>query len=181
MNLIASTLLLVYPEEESAFWVLCALVERILPGEFFTPSLLSSRACPLVLLDYVAEHMPALFTHLSDLGVDLPAITFSWFLSLGTDCLPVETLFRVWDVMLVDGFDVITRVALGILLNNEAELLACADVPALYVALESLPCRMWQADMVLQWEAELRTKVSKSDFESKRDIHVAELTQGQPE
>jgi hypothetical protein len=31
--------------------------------------------------------------HLTELGVDLAAICFSWFLSLFTDCLPVEVSF----------------------------------------------------------------------------------------
>lgn len=90
MNLVASTLLLVHADEEEAFWVLAALVERILPEGFFSPTLLPSRACPLVLLDYVQETMPKLAAHLAELGIDLPAICFSWFLSLFTDCLPVE-------------------------------------------------------------------------------------------
>lgn len=91
-----STLLLVHADEEEAFWVLCALVERILPEEFFSPSLLPSRACPLVLLDFVKEQVPKLYAHLNDLGVDLPAICFSWFLSLFTDCLPVEVRYSVF-------------------------------------------------------------------------------------
>jgi hypothetical protein len=90
MNLVASTLLLVHADEEEAFWVLAALVERILPEGFFSPTLLPSRACPLVLLDFVQEGMPKLAAHLAELGIDLPAICFSWFLSLFTDCLPVE-------------------------------------------------------------------------------------------
>ena len=90
MNLVASTLLLVHADEEEAFWVLAALVERILPDGFFSPTLLPSRACPLVLLDYVQEGMPKLAAHLAALSIDLPAICFSWFLSLFTDCLPVE-------------------------------------------------------------------------------------------
>jgi small G protein signaling modulator 3 len=90
MNLVASTLLLIHANQEEAFWVLCAMIERILPEEFFSPTLLVSRACPMVLLDYVQDYMPKLFTHLSQLGIDLPAICFSWFLSLLTDCLPVE-------------------------------------------------------------------------------------------
>jgi hypothetical protein len=90
MNLVTSTLLLVFANEEDAFWVLCAIIERILPEDFFAPSLLPSRACPLVLLDFVKEHLPKLYAHLTDLGVDLTAICFSWFLSLFTDCLPVE-------------------------------------------------------------------------------------------
>jgi Rab-GTPase-TBC domain len=90
MNLITSTLLLVHADEEEAFWMLVAIVEKILPENFFSPSLLPSRACPLVLLDYVQEYTPKLHAHLTELGVDLAAICFSWFLSLFTDCLPVE-------------------------------------------------------------------------------------------
>lgn len=94
MNLVTSTLLLVHADEEEAFWVLSAIIERILPDDFFSPSLLPSRACPLVLLDYVQEMLPRLHTHLVDLGVDLAAICFSWFLSLFTDCLPIEVRLR---------------------------------------------------------------------------------------
>ncbi|KAH9481920.1 TBC domain-containing protein C4G8.04 [Psilocybe cubensis] len=175
MNLITSTLLLVHADEEEAFWMLTAIVERILPEDFFSPSLLPSRACPLVLLDYVQEYTPKLHAHLNDLGVDLAAICFSWFLSLFTDCLPVETLFRVWDVFLVDGPDVLFRVALGILRNNEGELLRCESIPAVYVALENLPTRMWEADKLLQLEYDLRPSLLHAQILSKREAHVAAL------
>ncbi|KIL56710.1 hypothetical protein M378DRAFT_41696, partial [Amanita muscaria Koide BX008] len=73
------------------------------------------------------------------LDVDLAAIC-SWFLSLFADCLaliaPTQTLFRVWDVFLVDGLDVLFRVAYVILRSNEQELLRCESIPALYVALK---------------------------------------------
>jgi hypothetical protein len=106
MNLITSTLLLVHADEEEAFWVLAAIAERLLPEGFFAPSLLPARACPLVLLDLVQELVPRLHAHLVALGVDLPAICFSWFLSLFTDCLPVEVrLSSVTrrDIPFVDG------------------------------------------------------------------------------
>ncbi|KAJ6543632.1 rab-GTPase-TBC domain-containing protein [Mycena vulgaris] len=177
MNLVTSTLLLVHADEEEAFWALAAIVEKILPEDFFSPSLLPSRACPLVLLDYVKEYTPKLHAHLDDLGVDLPAICFSWFLSLFTDCLPVETLFRVWDVFLVDGLDVLFRVALAILRSNEAELLRCESIPAVYVALENLPTRMWQADKLLQLEVELRPSITHADIVDRCETHVAALKQ----
>ncbi|KAH9954899.1 rab-GTPase-TBC domain-containing protein [Russula dissimulans] len=175
MNLVASTLLLVHADEEEAFWALAALVERILPDGFFSPTLLPSRACPLVLLDYVQEGMPKLAAHLAELGIDLPAICFSWFLSLFTDCLPVETLFRVWDVLLLDGLDVLFRVALAVLKSHEAELLRCDSILAVYVALESLPTRMWQPDKLLQLELELRQTIVHADIVKKREAHVAAL------
>ncbi|KDQ59101.1 hypothetical protein JAAARDRAFT_33831 [Jaapia argillacea MUCL 33604] len=175
MNLVTSTLLLAHADEEEAFWVLAAIIERILPDEFFSPSLLPSRACPLVLMDYVQEFTPKLHNHLTHLGIDLPAICFSWFLSLFTDCLPVETLFRVWDVFLVDGPDVLFRIALGILRSNEQELLYCESIPAVYVALESLPTRMWQPDKLLQLEADLRPVVTHVDIQRRHDAHMAGL------
>lgn len=95
MNLVTSTLLLVHADEEEAFWVLSAIIERILPDDFFSPSLLASRACPLVLLDYVQEQLPKLHTHLTKLEIDIGAICFSWFLSLFTDCLPIEVRAHV--------------------------------------------------------------------------------------
>ncbi|KAK7055916.1 GTPase activating rab protein [Favolaschia claudopus] len=177
MNLVTSTLLLVHADEEDAFWALAAIIEKILPEDFFSPSLLPSRACPLVLQDYVKEYTPKLHAHLADLGVDLPAICFSWFLSLFTDCLPVETLFRVWDVFLVDGLDVLFRVALAILRSNEAELLRCESIPAVYVALENLPTRMWQADKLLQLELELRTSIVHADIVERCETHVTALKQ----
>lgn len=175
MNLVTSTLLLVHADEEEAFWVLSAIIERILPEDFFSPSLLPSRACPLVLLEYVQETMPRLYTHLTALGVDLPAICFSWFLSLFTDCLPIETLFRVWDVFLVDGLDVLFRVALGILRSNEQELLECESNSAVYVSLENLPTRMWQSDKLLQLELDLRNMISHTDLLRRREMHVVTL------
>ncbi|KAF9648956.1 TBC-domain-containing protein [Thelephora ganbajun] len=175
MNLVTSTLLLVFANEEEAFWVLCAIIERILPEDFFAPSLLPSRACPLVLLDFVKEHLPKLYAHLTDLGVDLTAICFSWFLSLFTDCLPVETLFRVWDIFLVDGMDVLFRLAFAIIKIGELELLHCESVPALYVSLESLPTRMWESGKLLQLEVELRNTIVHNEIMKKKDAHMASL------
>ncbi|KIY43819.1 TBC-domain-containing protein [Fistulina hepatica ATCC 64428] len=177
MNLVTSTLLLVYADEEEAFWVLAALIERILPESFFAPSLLPSRACPMVLLDYVRDQIPKLYTHLEGLSVDLPAICFSWFLSLFTDCLPIETLFRVWDVFMLDGLDVLFRIALAILKNHEGELLACESISAVYVALESMPTRMWEADKLMQMELDLRGSMGHAEFVSRRQQHMASLSE----
>lgn len=112
---------------EQAYWTLISILSRILPPGYYTPDLLSSRADQLVLAELVGLYVPKVNAHLEDLGVDLSSITFGWFLSLFTDCLPVEvgpgpascsrfsahrttdstqTLFRVWDVFFVEGHDV---------------------------------------------------------------------------
>lgn len=110
MNNLTATLLLTHPAEEDAFWVLVCLIEvrlfaasrylrnvlrfcypqKILPSDYYTSHLLVSQADQRVLRDLVERHMPDIAAHLEDLGVELPAVTFGWFLSLFTDALPIQ-------------------------------------------------------------------------------------------
>ncbi|KEP52255.1 Rab-GTPase-TBC domain protein [Rhizoctonia solani 123E] len=175
MNLIASTLLLVFSNEEDAFWVLTCIIEKFLPSEFFSGSLIDSRACPFVLLEYVEMHHPKVYNHLSEMGVDLPAICFSWFLSMYTDCLPVETLFRVWDLIFADKLDALFRIGLAIIRINESELLACDSASALYQYMEGMTARMWQADKLMKVESEIKSLMPHDDLVRRRDARVAML------
>ena len=150
MNNLAATLLLTHATEEEAFWVLVCIIEKILPSEYYTSHLLVSQADQRVLIELVDELMPALSAHLSELGVDLPAVTFAWFLSLYTDCLPVETLFRVWDVMFVEGMVILFRVAIAILRMNEAELLATRSAAAFYGQVHSMTSRLFSVDRLVK-------------------------------
>ena len=115
-------------------------------------------------------------------------------MNIFADCVGLQTLFRAWDVLIIDGFDVLFRLALSILRIGESELLACISVPAAYVALESLPTRMWEADRLLQvssiviclcqpdsqltfgqMEADLRGNIVHSELVKRRGVHVQAL------
>lgn len=100
MNLIAASLLLIMPTAEDAFWILTSMVEVILPQHYYDHGLLASRADQVVLRQYISHVLPKLSLHLEDLGIELEALTFQWFLSVFTDCLSAEALYRVWDVVL---------------------------------------------------------------------------------
>ncbi|OJD22703.1 hypothetical protein ACJ73_05950 [Blastomyces percursus] len=99
MNLITGSLLLIMPTAEDAFWILASLIENILPAHYYDHGLLASRADQQILRQYVAEILPKLSAHLDELGIELEALTFQWFLSAFTDCLSAEALYRVWDVV----------------------------------------------------------------------------------
>lgn len=131
MNLIAANLLLIMPSAEDAFWVFVSIIERILPKGYYDHSLQASRADQQVLRQYVREVLPKLSQHLDELSIELEALTFQWFLSVFTDCLSAEALFRVWDVVLCinDGSTFLFQVALALLKLNERQLLQC-DTPA---------------------------------------------------
>ncbi|KAL7895608.1 rab-GTPase-TBC domain-containing protein [Trichoderma sp. SZMC 28014] len=131
MNLITANILLITPSAEDAFWILASIIEEILPHGYYDHSLISSRADQQVLRQYVRTVLPKLSAHLDSLSVELEALTFQWFLSVFTDCLCAEALFRVWDVVLCtnDGSTFLFQVALALLKLNESNLLRC-DTPA---------------------------------------------------
>ncbi|KIW63918.1 hypothetical protein PV04_08882 [Phialophora macrospora] len=101
MNLITASLLLICATAEDCFWLLVAIIDVILPSQYFSSTLLVARADQVVLRQYVAEVLPKLSAKLDELGVELEACTFHWFLSLYTGVLTGgEALYRVWDVIL---------------------------------------------------------------------------------
>lgn len=134
MNLITASLLLVMPTAEDAFWLLTTIIENVLPQHYYDRSLLASRADQQVLRQYVAEVLPKLSTHLNEMGIELEALTFQWFLSVYTDCLSAEALFRVWDVIFCfnDGSTFLFQVALALLKLNEPQLLLCDSAARIY-------------------------------------------------
>jgi hypothetical protein len=134
MNLITACLLLIMPTAEDAFWILTSIIENILPQGYYDHSLLASRADQQVLRQYVAEILPKLSSHLDELSIELEALTFQWFLSVFTDCLSAEALFRVWDVVFCtnDGSTFLFQVALALLKLNEQQLLQCTTPASVY-------------------------------------------------
>ena len=134
MNLITASLLLVMPTAEDAFWLLTTIIENVLPQHYYDHSLLASRADQHVLRQYVAQVLPKLSAHLDELGIELEALTFQWFLSVFTDCLSAEALFRVWDVIFCfnDGSTFLFQLALALLKLNEPQLLLCDSAARIY-------------------------------------------------
>ena len=40
--------------------------------------------------------------------------TMQWFLTLFATCLPADTVLRIWDSVMLDGNEIVLRVALAI-------------------------------------------------------------------
>ena len=172
MNLVVANLLLVTPSAEDAFWILCSMVESILPPHYFDHSLLASRADQTVLRQYVAEVLPKLSAHFDALSIDLETMTFQWFLSLFTDCLSAEALFRVWDVVLCtphDGGAFLFQVALALLKLNESLLLKCDSPAEVYTYINhQMTNHAISIDGLVQASEGLRRLVRKEEIEVRR-------------
>jgi hypothetical protein len=176
MNLITASLLLIMPTAEDAFWVLATMIENILPQNYYDQHLLTSRADQSVLRSYVVELLPKLSQHLDALEIELEALTFQWFLSVFTDCLSAEALFRVWDVVLCmhDGSTFLFQVALALLKLNEKALLQC-DAPAgvYHYINHQMTNHAISIDGLIQASDALGKFVKRKDVEDRRQRAVA--------
>ena len=124
MNIVASVLL-VYCNEEEAFWLLAALSERLLP-DYYNTRVIGALVDQGVLEDLILDHMPGLHTRLSQLGV-ISLVSLSWFLTLFLSVMPFEAAVHVVDCFFYDGARVVFMVALAILGANEERLERCSD------------------------------------------------------
>ena len=136
MSFVAATMLM-YMEEESAFWTLCSLLEDILPEDYFSERMVGLRTDLRVLQKLLAEEAPELAEHLDLEGIDLSPITVNWFLCLFLNTLPTEWSHRVLDSVLHEGSCVLFRMALSILWQRRSDLLHCTSLPDAFAYLRS--------------------------------------------
>ncbi|KAK9779230.1 putative Rab-GAP TBC domain-containing protein [Seiridium cardinale] len=175
MNLIAANLLLIMPSAEEAFWILTCMIEKMLPEGYFDHSLIASRADQQILRQYVSQVLPKLSQHLEAMSIDLETLTFQWFLSIFTDCLSAEALFRVWDVILCtgDGSTFLFQVALALLKLNERQLLACSAPSDIYTYINrQMTNHAISIDGLIQASEGLRKEVKREDVEARREVAI---------
>ena len=130
---------------------------------------------------YVGAILPALHSHLMELGVELEALTFQWFLSIFTDTLAAEALFRVWDVILcISGSVFLFQVAIALLRLNEKALLACESAAEVYSYLNGGMIHQGiSIDGLIRESDALRNVIKKPEVDKRRESAVKkELTGG---
>uniref|UniRef100_A0A8C7U2C4 TBC1 domain family, member 2 n=1 Tax=Oncorhynchus mykiss TaxID=8022 RepID=A0A8C7U2C4_ONCMY len=132
LNRLAAIALLVLESEQDAFWCLVAVVEAIMPQDYYTKTLISSQADQCVLKDFMAEKIPRLAAHFEEHSVDVSLITFNWFLVVFVESLPSDILLRVWDAFLYEGTKVIFRYALALFKYKEEDILKIHDSGEIY-------------------------------------------------
>lgn len=65
--------------------------------------------------------MPALYSHLSSLGVPVHSFTTKWLMCIFTDSAPAETVLRIWDFLFTDGSHILFLLVYALFKMNQAE------------------------------------------------------------
>uniref|UniRef100_UPI0035902CD9 TBC1 domain family member 9-like isoform X2 n=1 Tax=Myxine glutinosa TaxID=7769 RepID=UPI0035902CD9 len=124
MNIVTSALL-IFADEEGAFWLLVSLCERLLP-DYYSNRVVGALIDQGVFEELLREHLPTLHCRLMDLGF-IATTSLSWFLTLFLSVLPFESATAVLDCFFFDGVAAIFRLALAVLHANASHLLMCHD------------------------------------------------------
>jgi len=124
MNIVAAVLL-IYCGEEDAFWLLCAICERMLP-DYYNQKVVGALVDQGVLADLTRDELPELHAKLAELDI-VKMISVSWFLTLFISDLTYATAVHVLDAFFYDGARVLFILAITILKKNEDALMKCRD------------------------------------------------------
>ncbi|XP_048458505.1 growth hormone-regulated TBC protein 1-A [Rhincodon typus] len=130
MNFIAGYLLIVTKDEEKSFWLLDALIAKIVP-DFYTPTMIGLKTDQQVLSQLVKMKVPAVAALMEKHNVMWTLVVGRWFICLFIDILPVETVLRIWDCLFYEGSKITFRVALTLIKYHQASILEANSFPAI--------------------------------------------------
>ncbi|XP_076240958.1 uncharacterized protein LOC143183226 isoform X2 [Calliopsis andreniformis] len=135
LNVLAALILQVMDRAESAaVKVMIYLIEGVLPEGYFADNLRGLSVDMAVFRDLLRARLPKLSKHLEALQNDAKdkatgcplvisssyeppltnVFTMQWFLTLFCHCLPQEAVLRVWDLIFLEGDEILLKTALSI-------------------------------------------------------------------
>ncbi|EEB19620.1 GTPase-activating protein GYP5, putative [Pediculus humanus corporis] len=120
---IVGLLLMQMPEEE-AFAVLVKLMQDYRMRDMFKPSMAELGLCMFQLENLIQELIPDIHVHFQSQSFHTSMYASSWFLTLFTTALSLPMACRIMDVFLLEGMEVIFKVALSLLTLGKEELLS---------------------------------------------------------
>ncbi|MBN3284443.1 TBD2A protein, partial [Polyodon spathula] len=176
LNRLAAIALLVLKDEEDAFWCLVAVVEIIMPQEYYSKTLIASQADQRVFRDFLAEKMPRLMAHFKEHSIDHSLITFNWFLVVFVESLVSDILLRVWDAFLYEGTKVIFRYALALFKYNEEEILKIHDNLEIYLYLRFFTKTISDGRKLMNIAFNDMNPFPMKLLKNRREFHMEKLT-----
>ncbi|XP_076337762.1 TBC1 domain family member 30-like isoform X2 [Tachypleus tridentatus] len=128
-NMLAAIILEVMEwKEDDSLKVMIFLIEGVLPEGYFANHLRGLSVDMAVVRDLLRMRLICLSRHLDKLQVEARdsstgasyeppltnVFTMQWFLTLFSTCLPKSTVLQVWDLMFLEGNEILLRTALAI-------------------------------------------------------------------
>lgn len=174
MATIVATLLLFF-EEEDAFWLMCTIIEDWLPASYFSSGMLGVQADQRVLSHLVSTHMPAVAKRFKDHDIEISLVSFNWFVTLYSSVLPMTMVLRIWDLLFYYGSIVLFQIALGMIKLQEEHFIELDNAGDIFSLLSDLPNTVHDVDLLLKAADAVAGHLTPSSIESLRCKQLAYL------
>ncbi|XP_050343022.1 uncharacterized protein LOC126768770 isoform X1 [Nymphalis io] len=159
-NMLAAIILEVMDKSESdSLKVMIYLVEAVLPEGYFADDLRGLSADMAAFRDLLRLRLPRLAQHMDHLqrisdggGVEPPlpdVFTMQWFLTLYATWLPRDSLLRIWDLILLDGNEILLLTALAIWDMLQDRILSARSADEFYSCMGGGVGAVWEAGETL--------------------------------
>lgn len=122
MGVICATILLMF-EEEDAFWMMCSIVEDLLPGQYYSVSLYGVQVDIRIFRYLIEQYLPKIDKLLNEYDIDLTLTCFQWFLTLYSNLFHVKFLYHLWDYFFLYGSTILFQIGLIMLKQYEKHLI----------------------------------------------------------
>lgn len=166
--------LLLFIDEEKAFWMLYVIIEEILPKKIYQKGMEGATMEVRVLMTLIKSRMPTLWNHLTsreELGMPPPNLAIThWFPLLFADLLPIESTLRVWDSFFYEGPKVLFRTSLALFQLFENELLSISDPLMLFQSIQNMPKRAYDCHNLMEIAFSRSCSLARSDLNYQREI-----------
>lgn len=122
LSFLVAALLLHMPEEQ-AFCVFARIMQNYGLRNLFRNNFDELYLKFYQLEHLLEDHMPDLFQHFNKIGIEPFTYASQWFLTVFTAKFPLNAVFYIMDIFLLDGMDTIFQIALALLGSSRQELL----------------------------------------------------------
>jgi len=118
-------------DEESAFWTLVHIMQKLEIRQYFLPRTPTSRSFPrlhesnAIFEKILQRELPELVAHLKAADIEISVFCNQWFLTLFSYNLEIETTQRLWDFVMDHGHDFLFAFALAVMSWHASSMLAC--------------------------------------------------------
>ncbi|XP_074127885.1 small G protein signaling modulator 3 isoform X1 [Sminthopsis crassicaudata] len=167
--------LLLFLEEEDAFWMMCAIIEDLVPAAYFSTTLLGVQTDQRVLRHLIVQYLPRLDRLLQEHDIELSLITVHWFLTAFASVVHMKLLLRIWDLFFYQGSLVLFQTTLGMLRMKEEELIQSENSASIFNTLSDIPAQMGDPEALLAEAMRLAGSLTHVAVEAQRRKHLAYL------
>lgn len=172
---VIAALLLLFLEEEDAFWLMCTIVEDLLPASYYSSTLIGVQADQRVLVSLISCILPDLDVVLKEHDIELSLITLHWSLTLYASVVHTKILLRIWDLFFYEGSVVLFQVTLGMLKIKEPDLQVLENSAQIFNALSDIPGEVDDVDKLFEVSYEIAGSLTDMALETHRRKHLAYL------